>query len=90
MLSHVATQRPQGADGTAGGYAPRYLEGPVVAGAYYAYWSGVPVTGVRLIIRPRVTASSVEAWQSDPGRRGVSTAAAGRGCRSAPEQSPVS
>ena len=32
--------------------APRYREGPVLATAYYAYWSGVSVTGARWIIRP--------------------------------------
>lgn len=32
--------------------APRYREGPVLASAYYAYWSGVPVTGARWMIRP--------------------------------------
>jgi 2-polyprenyl-6-methoxyphenol hydroxylase-like FAD-dependent oxidoreductase len=32
--------------------APRYREGPVLASAYYAYWSGVPATGARWIIRP--------------------------------------
>ena len=32
--------------------APRYHEGPVLATAYYAYWSGVPATGARWILRP--------------------------------------
>jgi 2-polyprenyl-6-methoxyphenol hydroxylase-like FAD-dependent oxidoreductase len=32
--------------------APRYREGPVLASACYAYWSGVPVTGARWMIRP--------------------------------------
>ena len=32
--------------------APRYREGPVLSNAYYAYWSGVPATGVRWMIRP--------------------------------------
>jgi 2-polyprenyl-6-methoxyphenol hydroxylase-like FAD-dependent oxidoreductase len=32
--------------------APRYREGPVLSNAYYAYWSGVPVTGARWVIRP--------------------------------------
>ncbi len=32
--------------------APRYREGPVLASAYYAYWSGVPAVGVRWMIRP--------------------------------------
>jgi 2-polyprenyl-6-methoxyphenol hydroxylase-like FAD-dependent oxidoreductase len=32
--------------------APRYREGPVLASAYYAYWSGVPATGARWVIRP--------------------------------------
>ncbi len=32
--------------------APRYHETPVLATAYYAYWSGVPTTGVRWTIRP--------------------------------------
>jgi flavin-dependent dehydrogenase len=32
--------------------APRYREGPVLAGAYYAYWSGVPTTGGRWMVRP--------------------------------------
>ncbi len=32
--------------------APRYREGPVLGSAYYAYWSGVPATGVRWMIRP--------------------------------------
>ena len=33
-------------------HAPRYREGPVLATAYYAYWSGVPVNGVRWALRP--------------------------------------
>ena len=46
-----------GADGThsrvAGQVnAPRYREGPVLASAYYAYWSGVPAAGARWMIRP--------------------------------------
>ena len=32
--------------------APRYHERPVLATAYYAYWSRVPTTGVRWTIRP--------------------------------------
>jgi flavin-dependent dehydrogenase len=32
--------------------APRYREGPVLATAYYAYWSGVPVDGARWVLRP--------------------------------------
>jgi flavin-dependent dehydrogenase len=32
--------------------APRYCEGPVLASAYYSYWSGVPVDGVRWAMRP--------------------------------------
>jgi 2-polyprenyl-6-methoxyphenol hydroxylase-like FAD-dependent oxidoreductase len=32
--------------------APRYHERPVLGTAYYAYWSGVPTTGVRWAIRP--------------------------------------
>ena len=32
--------------------APRYREGPVLSNAYYAYWSGVPCTGARWVIRP--------------------------------------
>ncbi len=32
--------------------APRYREGPVLSNAYYAYWSGVPITGARWMIRP--------------------------------------
>jgi 2-polyprenyl-6-methoxyphenol hydroxylase-like FAD-dependent oxidoreductase len=32
--------------------APRYREGPVLASAYYAYWSGVPATGAQWILRP--------------------------------------
>jgi len=32
--------------------APRYREGPVLASAYYAYWSGVPAAGARWTIRP--------------------------------------
>jgi 2-polyprenyl-6-methoxyphenol hydroxylase-like FAD-dependent oxidoreductase len=32
--------------------APRYRQGPVLSNAYYAYWSGVPVTGARWMIRP--------------------------------------
>ena len=32
--------------------APRYREGPVLASAYYAYWSGVPAAGARWMIRP--------------------------------------
>ena len=32
--------------------APRYREGPVLASAYYAYWSGVPATGALWMIRP--------------------------------------
>jgi 2-polyprenyl-6-methoxyphenol hydroxylase-like FAD-dependent oxidoreductase len=32
--------------------APRYREGPVLASAYYAYWSGVPAGGARWMIRP--------------------------------------
>jgi 2-polyprenyl-6-methoxyphenol hydroxylase-like FAD-dependent oxidoreductase len=32
--------------------APRYREGPVLSSAYYAYWSGVPCTGARWVIRP--------------------------------------
>ncbi len=32
--------------------APRYREGPVLASAYYAYWSGVPTSGARWMIRP--------------------------------------
>jgi 2-polyprenyl-6-methoxyphenol hydroxylase-like FAD-dependent oxidoreductase len=32
--------------------APRYREGPVLASAYYAYWSGVPAAGARWILRP--------------------------------------
>jgi 2-polyprenyl-6-methoxyphenol hydroxylase-like FAD-dependent oxidoreductase len=32
--------------------APRYRQGPVLASAYYAYWSGVPAAGVRWMIRP--------------------------------------
>jgi 2-polyprenyl-6-methoxyphenol hydroxylase-like FAD-dependent oxidoreductase len=32
--------------------APRYREGPVQGSAYYAYWSGVPVTGARWMLRP--------------------------------------
>jgi 2-polyprenyl-6-methoxyphenol hydroxylase-like FAD-dependent oxidoreductase len=31
--------------------APRYREGPVLASAYYAYWSGVPATGAQWIMR---------------------------------------
>ena len=33
-------------------HAPRYREGPVLASAYYAYWSGVPATGAQWMIRP--------------------------------------
>ena len=32
--------------------ALRYREGPVLASAYYAYWSGVPASGARWMIRP--------------------------------------
>ena len=32
--------------------APRYCESPVLASAYYAYWSGVRATGARWLIRP--------------------------------------
>jgi 2-polyprenyl-6-methoxyphenol hydroxylase-like FAD-dependent oxidoreductase len=32
--------------------ARRYREGPVLASAYYAYWSGVPAAGARWTIRP--------------------------------------
>ena len=32
--------------------APRYHQGPVLSTAYYAYWSGVPVEGVRWVVRP--------------------------------------
>ena len=32
--------------------APRYRQGPVLASAYYAYWSGVPATGGRWMLRP--------------------------------------
>ena len=32
--------------------APRYREGPVLTGAYYAYWSGVPATGALWMLRP--------------------------------------
>jgi 2-polyprenyl-6-methoxyphenol hydroxylase-like FAD-dependent oxidoreductase len=32
--------------------APRYREGPVLATAYYAYWSGVATEGARWMIRP--------------------------------------
>src|ERR1700761_1618388 len=32
--------------------APRYREGPVLASAYYAYWSGVPATGALWMLRP--------------------------------------
>jgi len=32
--------------------APRYREGPVLASAYYAYWSGVPATGAQWMLRP--------------------------------------
>ena len=32
--------------------APRYREGPVLASAYYAYWSGVPATGALWQMRP--------------------------------------
>jgi 2-polyprenyl-6-methoxyphenol hydroxylase-like FAD-dependent oxidoreductase len=32
--------------------APRYREGPVLASAYYAYWSGVPAAGARWMLRP--------------------------------------
>ena len=32
--------------------APRYSERPPAAATYYAYWSGVPATGVEVYIRP--------------------------------------
>lgn len=32
--------------------APRYREGPVLASAYYAYWSGVPAAGALWMLRP--------------------------------------
>lgn len=32
--------------------APSYHERPMVEGAYYAYWSGVPVEGFEVFIRP--------------------------------------
>jgi 2-polyprenyl-6-methoxyphenol hydroxylase-like FAD-dependent oxidoreductase len=32
--------------------APRYREGPVLASAYYAYWSGVPAAEARWVMRP--------------------------------------
>jgi 2-polyprenyl-6-methoxyphenol hydroxylase-like FAD-dependent oxidoreductase len=32
--------------------APCYREGPVLASGYYAYWSGVPATGARWMLRP--------------------------------------
>lgn len=32
--------------------APCYREGPVLASAYYAYWSGVPATGATWMLRP--------------------------------------
>ena len=32
--------------------APRYRESPVLASGYYAYWSDVPATGGRWILRP--------------------------------------
>jgi 2-polyprenyl-6-methoxyphenol hydroxylase-like FAD-dependent oxidoreductase len=46
-----------GADGTRSRVAeqvnaPHYHESPVLASAYYAYWSGVPASGARWMIRP--------------------------------------
>ena len=37
--------------------APRYRQGPVLASAYYAYWSGVPATGGRWMLRPVAVSS---------------------------------